>query len=247
MNFFSLLKRKIIYKFKKKYSIDNDSFSKKNLDYLFHYYGSDKSNIFKINNSPGHGFSLLYENHLRNLIGRNINILEIGSFAGASAAAFVKYFQNANIFCFDVNISNFKYTSKNIHVYGIDIKNKKKVNKTLIEIFNKNDFKKFDLIIDDGSHQLSDILHSLNFFFKYLKKEGTFIIEDYKHPNYYKYNYDIDDILVDDLLLSLKRKNLFKSLIFNKEDQAYLINSIKEINTYKGNLKDSDICFIKKN
>ena len=246
MNFFSLFKRKIIYKFKKKYSIDNDSFSKKNLDYLFHYYGSDKSNIFKINNSLGHGFSLLYENHLRNLIGRNINILEIGSFAGASAAAFVKYFQNANIFCFDVNISNFKYTSKNIHVYGIDIKNKKKVNKTLIEIFNKNDFKKFDLIIDDGSHQLSDILHSLNFFFKYLKKEGTFIIEDYKHPNYYKYNYDIDDILVDDLLLSLKRKNLFKSLIFNKEDQAYLINSIKEINTYKGNLKDSDICFIKK-
>ena len=155
---------------------------------------------------------MLYENHLRNLIGRNINILEIGSFAGASAAAFVKYFQNANIFCFDVNISNFKYTSKNIHVYGIDIKNKKKVNKTLIEIFNKNDFKKFDLIIDDGSHQLSDILHSLNFFFKYLKKEGTFIIEDYKHPNYYKYNYDIDDILVDDLLLSLKRKKSFLNL-----------------------------------
>ena len=80
---------------------------------------------------------MLYENHLRNLIGRNINILEIGSFAGASAAAFVKYFQNANIFCFDVNISNFKYTSKNIHVYGIDIKNKKKVKKLLLKFLIK--------------------------------------------------------------------------------------------------------------
>ena len=247
MNFFSLFKRKIKYKLKKKYSIDKDNFSKKNLDNLFHHYGSDKSEIFKISNSPGHGFSLTYEKYLKSLVGKNINILELGSFAGASAAAFVQYLQNANVFCFDINISNFKYSSKNIHVYGVDIKNKKKVQKFFIEIFDKNNFKNFDLIIDDGSHQLSDILYSLNFFFKYLKQGGIYVIEDYKHPNYYKYNYDINDIFVDDLLLSLKSKNFFKSSIFSKEDQTYLINSVKEINTYKGNLKDSDICFIKKN
>ena len=34
-------------------------------------------------------------------------------------------FQKSKIFCFDINISNFKFTSKQISVYGIDIKNKK--------------------------------------------------------------------------------------------------------------------------
>ena len=75
-------------------------------------------------------------------------------------------------------------------------------------------------------------------------KEGKCI---FPFSHNYKYNYDINDIFVDDLLLSLKSKNFFKSSIFSKEDQKYLINSVKEINTYKGNLKDSDICFIKKN
>ena len=44
----------------------------------------------------------------------------------------------------------------------------------------------FDVIIDDGSHYLSDILFSLKTFFKLVNKGGFYVIEDYKHPNYYK-------------------------------------------------------------
>ena len=79
---------------------------------LFHYYGSDKANIFKKNNKKGHGFSKFYEKHFKKFEKKNINILEIGSYAGASAAAFLKYFQNSKVFCFDINISNFKYSFK---------------------------------------------------------------------------------------------------------------------------------------
>ena len=46
-------------------------------------------------------------------------------------------------------------------------------------IFKENSFEKFDIIIDDGSHYLSDILFSLNFFFKLLNQGGTYIIEDF--------------------------------------------------------------------
>ena len=74
----------------------------------------------------------------------------------------------SKVFCFDVNISNFKYHSKNIEVFGVDINNAKKIKDILIKIFNNYKFENFDLIIDDGSHQLSDILYSLKFFFKYL-------------------------------------------------------------------------------
>ena len=47
----------------------------------------------------------------------------------------------------------------------------------------------FDIIIDDGSHKnLSDILFSIKYLFKILNKKGVYIIEDFKFPNYYKYN-----------------------------------------------------------
>ena len=246
MNFFSLFKRNIIFQFKKKILIDTDKVEGKSLDKLFQFYGSDKGNFFEAGNTKGHGYSDFYTSQLDNLKDNKINILEIGSYAGSSAAAFVKYFSKANIFCLDINISNFKYKSEKIHVYGIDIKNLSKVKKTLNKIFQQNHINNFDIIIDDGSHNLKDILLSLNFFFKYLKNNGTFIIEDFKHPNYYQYNRNINHILLDEFLENIENKKISNSSIFTEEDQIYLINSIKNINIKKGNLIDSDICFIEK-
>ncbi|MDC0433578.1 hypothetical protein OAL89_01430 [Pelagibacteraceae bacterium] len=247
MNFFSLLKRYLIYNLKKKTSIDQEDFNKKTLEELFHHYGSDKANIFLKTNKEGHGYSSFYLKHLNNLKDKKINILEIGSFSGASAAAFAKYFAKSNVFCFDINISNFEYISKKIHVYGLDANNETKVKKTLKKIFNTYNFNNFDLIIDDGSHNLLDILSNLNFFFKYLNKGGNYIIEDFKHPNYYEYNRrDINHIFVDQFLDNIKKKNISKSTIFDYNNQKYLMNEIDFIDVGKGNLTDSDICLIKK-
>ena len=126
MNFLSLYKRNLIYKFKKKIQIDKDDFVSNSLDTLFNHYGSDKANIFKISDKIGHGYSKFYEKKLEKLKDKEVNILEIGSFSGSSAAAFSKYFKDSKIFCFDVNISNFKFESKKIHVFGIDINDEKK-------------------------------------------------------------------------------------------------------------------------
>ena len=247
MNFFSLFKRKLIYNLKKKSLIDSDNINFGTLDELFHYYGSDKADIFKKTKSKGHGFSSYYEKKLKDLKEKKINILEIGSFAGASAAAFTKFFPNSNIFCFDINISNFKYKSKKIHVFGVDINNERKINTTLSNIFKKYNFKEFDLIIDDGSHNLSDILTSLKLCFKFLKKKGCFIIEDFKHPNYYQYNRNIAHILIDELLKNLENKKISPSNILTEYDQKELINNIDKIENFKGNLRDSHISFITKN
>ena len=247
MNFFSLFKRSLIYKFKRKISVDTDQISLKSLDELFHHYGSDKAEIFKKTNQQGHGFSNFYEKKLERFKNKKINILEIGSYAGSSAAAFVKYLPDAQVFCFDINISNFKYKSKNIHVFGVDINNKKKIEKILNKIFIDYKFEKFDLIIDDGSHNLKDILISLKLFFKVLEKECLYVIEDFKHPNYYEYNNNIEHIFVNEFLDNLNRKKISPSSIFNNSEQKILIDSIKKIENFKGNLKDSDICFVTKN
>ena len=246
MNFFSLFKRNLIYKFKKKITIDSDNVKLDTLDELFHYYGSDKSNIFIKNNKKGHGYSKFYEKKLEKFKDKKINILEIGSYAGASAAAFTKYFPHSNIFCFDINVSNFIYKSKKIHVFGLDIKNEKKNKKTLDQVFSKYSIQDFDIIIDDGSHNLRDILIGIKYFFKYVKKNGLYIIEDYKHPNYYQYNNNINHVFIDEFLKNLKDAKITVSNIISKNEQMILINSIKNIEIFKGNLDDSDISFITK-
>ena len=65
MNFLSLFKRELIYRFKKKISIDSDTFENKSLDDLLYFYGSDKAEIFKLRGGKGHGFSKYYSNHLK--------------------------------------------------------------------------------------------------------------------------------------------------------------------------------------
>ena len=246
MNFFSLFKRKILYKIKKKINIDLDGIKNHVLDELFHYYGSDKANVFKKTKNQGHGFSKLYTKHLKHLKKKEIKILEIGSYACASAAAFVKYFENSSVYCFDINISKFVFSSNNIHVYGLDINNENELKRILEKIKLESNSNFFDIIIDDGSHYLSNILFSLKTLFRYVKKGGIYVIEDFKHPNYYDYNRDIEHILVDQVLANLQEKKIFNSDIIKNDDQVYLHNNISKIKINKGNLRNSDICFIEK-
>ena len=56
MNFFSLFKRNLIFKFKKKTLIDNDDFKFKTIDDLFYYYGSDKSDKINLQMNKVMGF-----------------------------------------------------------------------------------------------------------------------------------------------------------------------------------------------
>ena len=247
MNFFSLFKRQIFYKLKKKINIDIDNIKTNSLDELFYHYGSDKADVFRRTGEKGHGFSNFYSKKLEFFKERNVNILEIGSYAEASAAAFKKYFKKSKIYCLDINISNFIYSSKDIHVYGLDICNKKKLYNVLDKIKYEEKLEYFDLIIDDGSHNLSDILFTFKTLFKHLAKKGIYVIEDFKHPNYYKYNRNIDHILIDQLLDNLKDKKFFDSSIIENKEQGYFFDNINKIENFKGNLIDSDISFIEKN
>ena len=238
MNFFSLFKRNLIFNFKNKISIDKDKFPKNvSLDKLFKYYDTDKS-------SAKHGFTKFYTKHFNKFLDKKINFLEIGSATGASASSFIKYFKNSLAFCLDINLTLVKFTSKKINYYGIDSSNKKSLLKTLDKIYSSNSIKKFDFIIDDGSHILSDQLLSLNFLLKYIKKGGYYVIEDYKFPNYFKRCNDVNDIKIDLLIKKIKLRKKITSKILDQNAIITLYNS--KIFIYKGKSKFSDILFIKK-
>jgi len=254
LNFFSLYKRKFLYEIKRKVNIDSDiNLKLEKLNDFFIHYGTDKAshlptdkNNKQSSSNKTHGYSEFYQKHLSHYKSKSINILEIGSYAGASAAAFAKYFSNSKIFCLDVNISNFKYSSKRIKVYGLDITNKKKLNNFFNNIGISENEKFFDVIIDDGSHKLSDILLSFKYLFKNLRNQGYYIIEDFKFPNFFDHLNDIDHIKVDEVIKNFMNQNLFDSTIISKDQQQFLHTINKTIYTYKGNLEHSDVAFIKK-
>ena len=238
MNFFSLFKRKIIYLLKNKIDIDKDKFGKNiSLDYLFKKYETDKSNAI-------HGFTKYYTNHLNRLKNKRLNFLEIGSAGGGSAAAFVHYFDKSNVFCLDVNLTLVKYKSDKINFFGLDSSNSKMLYRFLKNIEERFSVKKFDVIIDDGSHILSDQLFSINYFYKYLKKGGYYIIEDYKFPNYYKRCNDVDENTIDIIIKKLKSNMIIKSQILKNDTIKKLYKA--KIFTYKGRTKISDIVFFQK-
>ena len=246
MNIFRQLKRYLIYKYKIKKNIDKieQNFSDLSINEIFKYFNTDKGSEWN-SNEPGHGFSKYYEKYLKVLKNKEIKILEIGSYSGASAASFAKYFPQSKIYCLDINITNFKYSSERINVFGLDVSKKNMLNKFYKNINIKSDEKYFDIIIDDGSHKLSDILISINEFYINLKTNGFYIIEDYKFPNYYPHLNDCLEMKIDKILNFVEKKEKFISNIIKKEIINHLIN-FSEINYHHGLLENSDIVFIKK-
>ena len=247
MNFFSIFKRNLIFKLKKKIDIDKDTFKNNiELEELFSYYKTDKANYIKSEKTYGHGYAEFYEKHFSNLRDKKLNILEIGSYSGASAAAFVKYFKNIDIYCLDINLTKFLYKSKKIHSFGLDVSNKKMIEKFLNKINFFEDIKKFDIIIDDGSHILSDQLKAIDYFFKYLNKGGYYVIEDYRFSEYLSHLKDTSDPNFKEIFEILK-KNIKKDFKFiSTETLENLKKNINNIFEYKGNQKISAIAFIRK-
>ena len=141
------------------------------------------------------------------------------------------YFENAIIFGLDRNFK-LKYKSKRLKYFNCDT-----TNKDDLDIFkNKNKEVKFKVIIDDGSHLLSDIIHNIKFFSNFLDQDSYYVIEDYNHPKYYSYLNDTNgnEILVEEIINKLKNKIYFNSSILNKNDQAILHERIEKIDVYTG-------------
>ena len=246
LNFFSLFKRNLLYKFKKKINIDLDNIKKNSLDELFSYYGSDKANSINDDKEQGHGFSKFYETHLKPFKNKKIKILEIGAYSGASAAAFVKFFPNTEIYCLDINLLNFKYSSKKINVYGANSSNNSMMLKFLSKINFFESIKYFDIIIDDGSHIQSDQLIALDFFYKHVVNGGFYIIEDYKFANYFSHLNDVDDLKIDELIKKINNQENIISKFISENTINDITRNNKNIFEYKGNTKISDIVFFEK-
>ena len=142
----------------------------KNLKDLSKYYKTNKYEL---------GYIDIYEKYFENIRNKKLNILEIGIDKGPSLRVWSDYFVNSKIAGIDINKVHF--TIKNVSIYCGDQSDKVFLNKVI------NDFKYFDIIIDDGSHISKHIIKSFNFLFDYLNDDGLYIIEDLHYSYYPRY------------------------------------------------------------
>jgi hypothetical protein len=137
------------------------------LDTIAKFYGTDKS-------SEIHNYCEKYEKYFKFNRHDIIKILEIGVYQGKSLLTWSDYFPNSTIIGLDIdpNCKQFQNEDKNIW----------------IEIGSQNDYSflkhikekwgKFDLIIDDGSHNNNDVIFSFTNLIDSINRSGMYVIED---------------------------------------------------------------------
>ena len=116
------------------------------------------------------GFLPIYEKYFLDFKNKNFNFLEIGIDDGGSLKLWRKYFPNANIVGLDIFPKDF--VIEGVKMFQGDQSNISDLKKIT------NEYNKFDIIIDDGSHVSKQTIKSFYYLFDYLNIGGLYIIED---------------------------------------------------------------------
>ena len=253
---FNLFYKLLINLIKKKFgyitNLDNET-KNQNLPLakLFEIFNSDKGLSLKTYDNKvlkSHNYTIFYEKYFSAYKNKKLRILEIGSHEGKGIAAFYYFFQNAFLVGANINPFQMKFHSKRIDEIYIDVSSKK-----ILENFCNYINKDFDIIIDDASHNLRDILITLPILFKKLNPGGYYVIEDVNQFDVFKNLNPTHEKLTPLKILKFMQNNInFESNFISEKDISYLKENISEYSFEKGEMvvnerNISDIVFLKKN
>lgn len=150
-------------------------------------FNTDKNKTYKEKNSTecrGHNYIELYEKYFAPYLYKPISLMEIGIAEGYSLELWGDVFVHADLILgLDYNHDYLRRTFSNPKI-KTDFLDQGDI-RSLSNIETKYD--KFDIIIDDGSHQNKHIIDSFQMFFPMLKTGGIYVVEDiYQsyHPDY---------------------------------------------------------------
>ena len=141
------------------------------LNELFNKYQSDKGT--KI--GPKHSYAEFYEKYLEPVKNEPLLILEIGVCGGKSLKTWYEYLPNSTIIGLDIDDKS-EYDNDRVYNFRLDQSDPDQLDNFYNECI-KNDYK-FDIILDDGSHHMSDQQITLGYLFPLLKSGGVYFIED---------------------------------------------------------------------
>jgi SAM-dependent methyltransferase len=202
------------------------------LDTMALKYGADKCSRY-------HGYTRYYEFYLdRNNVTK---ILELGVNKGNSLKMWHEYFPNAIIYGIDIDKKCKKLENDRTKIAIGDCNDS-----DFINAFFNNNGNNFDLIIDDGSHNVKDQISFFNKAFWHLKSKGIFVIEDVLTSYIDKYGGNkqdscieffkrrIDDISCNGIQIKKKKSNRDIILKSKQKDFSDYEKHIESIHFYSG-------------
>ena len=139
-------------------------------------YDTDKSPYSK-NSWHRHPYTGIYDIFFSRLRNKKFNFAEIGILNNASMKMFREYFKKANLYGFEYNKNYIKeakkHKLKNTKYFEINVKDPDNISR----VFKKTK-KKFEIIIDDSTHEFNDQINIIKRCEKYLVPGGILVIED---------------------------------------------------------------------
>jgi hypothetical protein len=133
-------------------------------------YGTDKA-------SSTHNYLDFYEIFFSPLRNKELTVLEIGVFNGASLKTWEEYFPNSRIIGADIMQATKRFERDRVTIELLDQSNIEELTRVALK------YGPFDIIIEDGSHMWEHQITSLRTLFPFLKDQGIYIVEDL-HTNY---------------------------------------------------------------
>lgn len=194
--FFYKLSQKIKIR-RKLFQIDKENLNLKN-NLIYPIYGQKEKEIKKFSyylkkhksSKPAGDYRKYLDKMFYNFRNNVRTILELGISEGAGILSLKDYFYNSYLWGIDIDKNTFLEDEQIVQCYWAD---QLKLN-TLKESAVKFNVK-FDLIIDDGWHHPESQINSMMAYLPYLNNNGTYIIEDIIHKDYYKFFQKIQKIL----------------------------------------------------
>jgi hypothetical protein len=126
-----------------------------------------------------HHYFEVYDNHFSKYRGKEIVLLEIGTFQGGSLQMWKHYFgDKAKIYGMDINPDCKQVEEENVKIFIGSQSDRGFLREVLKQI------PPIDILIDDGGHTMEQQIVSFEELFDHIKPDGTYLCEDL-HTSYW--------------------------------------------------------------
>lgn len=200
-----------------------------NFNYYCNLHGTDKGDL----GPDGNHYANWYENWFLHIKQTVTNILEIGVYNGGSTRAFHDYFPNANILGIDL-YDKTEYENNRITTKIVDQGNSEQLDNFILECYQQN--LEFDIIIDDGSHDVAHQQLTFGKLFKLVKPGGLYIIEDmctsYFNLGVVLYGQTQTQAKIDNNTIKFLNTRPFSSIWISPLDIEHINNTIEYVSIF---------------
>jgi hypothetical protein len=178
-----------------------------------------------------HHYAKFYENWFNPIKESATHVCEIGIYDGASLKSFYDYFPNARILGLDINSDKTQYRNDRVFTDVLDQSNKEDLTS-----FSERFLETFDVLLDDGSHDVEHQQLTFGKLFKTIKPGGIYIIEDlgssYFELNTQLYSYKQSQVKINNNTIKFLNERPFSSVWISAEDLKTINEQVEYVTLF---------------